>query len=73
MTSLLEAALGLPAGIGLAALATSGSHSYGLRLSVPLPSLATFVGLSPIVGVPAAVLPAGRAGKLNALAALDYE
>jgi putative ABC transport system permease protein len=73
MTSLLGAALGLPVGIGLAALATSGLHSYGLRLSVPLPSLATFVVLSLIVGVLAAVLPARRAGKLNVLAALQYE
>jgi len=73
MTSLLGAALGLPVGIGLAALATSGLHSYGLRLSVPLPSLATFVVLSLIVGVLAAVLPARRAGRLNVLAALQYE
>ncbi len=73
MTSLLGAALGLPVGIGLAALATSGLHSYGLRLSVPLPSLATFVVLSLVVGVLAAVLPARRAGKLNVLAALQYE
>jgi putative ABC transport system permease protein len=73
MTSLLGAVLGLPVGIGLAALATSGLHSYGLRLSVPLPSLATFVVLSLIVGVLAAVLPARRAGKLNVLAALQYE
>jgi putative ABC transport system permease protein len=48
-------------------------HPYGLRLSVPLPSLATFVVLSLIVGVLAAVLPARRAGKLNVLAALQYE
>ena len=48
-------------------------HSYGLRLPVPLPSLATFVVLSLVVGVLAAVLPARRAGKLNVLAALQYE
>jgi len=52
MTPMLGAALGLPAGIGLAAPATSGLHSCGLRLSVPVPSLA---------------------GKLNVLAALEYE
>jgi len=73
MTSLLGAALGLPVGIGLAALATRGLQTYGLTLSVPVPSLATFVLLSLIVGVIAAVLPARRAGKLNVLAALSYE
>jgi putative ABC transport system permease protein len=73
MTSLLGAALGLPVGIGLAALAARGLGSYGLKLTVPVPSLATFVLLSLFVGVLAAVLPARRAGKLNVLAALSYE
>ncbi|MDX6486030.1 MAG: putative transport system permease protein, partial [Gaiellaceae bacterium] len=73
MTSLLGAALGLPVGIVLAALATRGLHTYGLTLSVPVPSLVTFVLLSLTVGVLAAVLPARRAGKLNVLAALSYE
>jgi putative ABC transport system permease protein len=73
ITSLLGAALGLPVGIGLAALAVQGLHSYGLTLSVPIPSLAIFVVLSLVVGVVAAVLPARRAGKLNVLAALQYE
>jgi putative ABC transport system permease protein len=73
MTSLLGAALGLPVGLALAALATRGLSSYGLRLSVPVPSLVIFVVLSLVVGVLAAVLPARRAGKLNVLAALSYE
>ena len=73
MTSLLGAALGLPVGVALAALAARGLHAYGLTLSVPVPSLATFVLLSLVVGVIAAVLPARRAGKLNVLTALSYE
>jgi putative ABC transport system permease protein len=73
MTSLLGAALGLPGGIALAALATRRLQTYGLSLSVPVVSLATFILLSSIVGVIAAVLPARRAGKLNVLAALSYE
>jgi putative ABC transport system permease protein len=60
-------------GIALAALATRGLHGYGLALTVPVPSLATFVVLSLVVGVLAAVLPARRAGKLNVLNALSYE
>jgi putative ABC transport system permease protein len=73
MTSLLGAALGLPVGITLAALATRGLSSYGLTLSVPVGTLAVFVVLALVVGVLAAVLPARRAGKLNVLAALQYE
>ena len=73
MTSLLGAALGLPVGIFLAALATRGLHTYGLHLEVPLRSLTVFVMLSLLVGVVAAVLPARRAGRLNVLAALQYE
>ncbi|HZT92299.1 MAG TPA: FtsX-like permease family protein [Gaiellaceae bacterium] len=73
ITSLLGAALGLPVGIGLAALAAGGLSSYGLTLTVPVPSLVTFVVVSLIVGVVAAVLPARRAGKLDVLAALSYE
>jgi putative ABC transport system permease protein len=48
-------------------------HTNRLTLSVPVPSLATFVLVSVIVGVVAAVLPVRRAGKLNVLAALSYE
>lgn len=73
VTSLLGAALGLPVGIALAGLAVQGLSDYGLALSVPIPSLLTFVIVSLIVGVLAAVLPARRAGKLNVLAALQYE
>jgi putative ABC transport system permease protein len=73
MTSLLGASLGLPVGIGLAALAVAGLSSYGLSLSVPVGALLTFVILALVVGVLAAVLPARRAGKLNVLAALQYE
>jgi putative ABC transport system permease protein len=73
MTSLLGAALGLPVGILLAALATRGLRSYGLALTVPVATLATFVVLALVVGVLAAVLPARRAGKLDVLSALSYE
>jgi ABC-type multidrug transport system fused ATPase/permease subunit len=38
--------IGLPVGVVLAALAARGLHAYGLTLSVPVPSLATFVLLS---------------------------
>ena len=56
----------------LIALADNGFGSYGLKLSVPVGSPAVSVALSLVLGVPAAVLPARRAGKLNGLAALPY-
>jgi len=73
MTSLLGAALGLPAGIGLAALATGSLRDYGVSLELPLAPLAIFTALAIVVGALAAILPARRAGKLNVLAALQYE
>jgi putative ABC transport system permease protein len=73
MTALLGASLGLPVGIGLAALATGGLRNYGLSLSVPVGTLLTFAILASFVGILAAILPARRASKLNVLNALQYE
>jgi putative ABC transport system permease protein len=73
MTALIGAALGLPVGIGLAALATTGLREYGLSLSVPIGSLVAFVLVASVVGVLAAILPARRASRLNVLSALQYE
>ena len=73
MTSLLGAALGLPVGIGLAALATGSLREYGVSLELPIVPLVVFTILAIVVGVLAAILPARRAGKLNVLAALQYE
>jgi putative ABC transport system permease protein len=73
MTALLGASLGLPVGVGLAALATGGLRNYGLTLSVPVGTLVTFVSLASFVGILAAILPARRASKLNVLNALQYE
>jgi len=73
MTSPLGAALGLPVGIGIAALAPTGLRAYGLMLQVPVGTLVTFVVVASLLGVLAAILPARRAGKLNVLAALSHE
>jgi putative ABC transport system permease protein len=73
MTSLLGAALGLPVGIALAALAIGSLAKYGVSMSLPVGALVAFVAVAMIVGVVAAILPARRAGKLNVLAALQYE
>lgn len=53
--------------------ATTGLRSYGLSLQVPLATLVTFVLVAMLVGILAAIVPARRAGKLNVLAALQYE
>ena len=73
MTSLLGAALGLPTGIALAALATGSLRDYGVSLELPAGPLLAFTIIAIVVGVMAAILPARRAGKLNVLAALQYE
>jgi putative ABC transport system permease protein len=73
MTSLLGAALGLPAGIALAALAIGSLAKYGVSMSLPVGALVAFVAVAMLVGVLAAILPARRAGKLNVLAAVSYE
>jgi putative ABC transport system permease protein len=73
ITSLLGAALGLPAGVALAALAIGSLAKYGVSMSLPVGSLIAFVVVSIVVGVLAAILPARRAGKLNVLAAVSYE
>jgi putative ABC transport system permease protein len=73
MTSLLGAALGLPVGIALAAVAVGSLAKYGVSMSLPVVPLVAFVVVAMVVGVLAAILPARRAGRLNVLAALQYE
>jgi putative ABC transport system permease protein len=73
VTSLIGAALGLPLGVLLAALATRALGSFGIGLHVPGQQLAGFVVLAVVAGIGAAVLPARRAARLNVLQALQYE
>ena len=47
--------------------------AYGVSLELPILPLVTFTAIAVLVGVLAAILPARRAGKLNVLAALQYE
>jgi putative ABC transport system permease protein len=73
VTALIGAALGLPLGVLLAALATRAAGSLGLGFHVPGQQLAAFVLLAVVAGIWAAVLPARRAARLNVLQALQYE
>ncbi len=73
ITALIGAALGIPLGIGIAALTTRSLAEWGVELSIPVGMLVTFTVVAIWVGVIAAVLPARRASRLNVLRALRYE
>jgi putative ABC transport system permease protein len=73
ITALIGAALGLPLGIFLAALATRGLSSSGVGFHLPIQSLAIFTAVAIVAGVLAAIVPARRAARLNVLKALQYE
>ena len=73
VTALLGAALGIAAGVFLAALVTQALGDEGLAFALPLGSLLLFVLAAIVVGILAAILPARRAARLNVLEALQYE
>ena len=71
VTSLVGAALGIPLGIGLAALVGQAIDFFAF--TIPWGSIVVFVIASIIVGLLAAIFPARRASRLNVLNALQYE
>ena len=73
ITALIGAALGLPLGVGLAALVTQSLSEFGVSFSLPVGTLAVFTLVAVIAGVLAAIAPARRASRLNVLEALQYE
>jgi putative ABC transport system permease protein len=73
ITALIGAALGLPLGVGLAALVTQSLSKYGVSCSLPLGTLIVFAAVAVIAGILAAIAPARRAARLNVLNALQYE
>jgi putative ABC transport system permease protein len=73
ITALIGAALGLPLGVFLAALATRGLSNYGIGFHLPIPQLVAFLGVAVLAGTAAAVFPARRAARLNVLQALQCE
>jgi putative ABC transport system permease protein len=73
ITALIGAALGLPLGVFLAALATRGLSSRGIGFHLPVAQLIAFLLVAVLAGTAAAVLPARRAARLNVLEALQYE
>jgi len=73
ITALIGAALGLPLGIGLAALVTQSLSEYGVSFSLPVGTLLVFTAVAVVAGMLAAIAPARRAARLNVLEALQYE
>ena len=73
ITALLGAAMGIAAGLGLAAIVTSAFAEEGLAFAVPAGMLAAFVAVAVLAGVLAAAFPARRAARLDVLDALAYE
>jgi putative ABC transport system permease protein len=73
ITALIGAALGLPLGVGLAALVTQSLSKFGVSFSLPVGTLAVFTVVAILAGVLAAIAPARRASRLNVLNALQYE
>jgi putative ABC transport system permease protein len=73
ITGLIGAALGIPLGVGLAAIVTRALAPYGLQFSLPVGPVAMFVVVAIASGLLAAILPARRASRLNILRALQYE
>jgi ABC-type antimicrobial peptide transport system permease subunit len=71
--SLIGAALGIPVGIFLAAMATTALSRYEVVFSLPIVSLTVFALVAVVLGMLAAILPARRASRLNVLEALQYE
>ena len=73
ITALIGAALGIPLGLGFAAIVTRSLSKYGVGFSLPVGPLVAFVVVAIMCGLIAAILPARRAARLNVLRALQYE
>lgn len=71
ITALLGAALGIPLGV-VAALMLGKAIEYS-AFTIPVGTLVVFIFAAIIAGLIAAIFPARRAGRLNVLAALQYE
>src|SRR3954447_10249945 len=60
ITALIGAALGVPLGVFLAAIATQGLSDQGIGFHLRVGSLVALTAVAVIAGIPAAVLPARR-------------
>jgi putative ABC transport system permease protein len=72
-TALIGAVMGLPIGIGLAALVTRALDDYDVGFTLPVTGLVTLTIVAVAAGILAAVAPGRRAARLDVLRALQYE
>jgi putative ABC transport system permease protein len=73
ITALLGAAMGITAGLGVAAILASVFADEGITFAIPVGSLIAFAVVAIVAGVLAAILPARRAARMDVLTALAYE
>ena len=73
ITALIGAALGVPLGVGVAALVTGSMSEWGVEMTLPGGALVVFALVAVAVGVLAAIAPARRAARLDVLRALQHE
>jgi len=72
--SVFGALLGVVVGIGLGAAVVRALRDEGFTdMALPWGQMATYLVLSAVIGVIAAILPAIRAARLNVLNAIAYE
>ena len=70
IVALIGAAVGLPLGVGLAALVTFALRDFDVPLSLPVGGIITITLVAVVCGILAAVGPARRASRLNVVEAL---
>jgi putative ABC transport system permease protein len=73
ITALLGAVLGVVLGVIFAIAMTPPLADEGLKISIPVGTLAALLVLAAVAGVLAAIAPARRAARLDVLEALAYE
>ena len=73
ITALMGAAIGLPLGVGLAALITRALSAYDIAFQIPVGTLLVFALVSIGLGILAAAAPGRRAARLDILEALRYQ
>jgi putative ABC transport system permease protein len=73
LTAVIGGGLGIPLGIGAAAAVLRTVDDGRVAFSLPVGTLGAFVVATVALGFIAAILPARRASRLNAIDALQYE
>ncbi len=73
ITAVFGALLGLVLGVFFAFVVIKALESEGLKFSLPIVQIVSFLAFATLIGVLAAILPASRASRLDVLRAISYE